>query len=85
MNCVSPVGITVGTVVPIMNALRPGAGSVWSAAESITVPCEAFAVSMSGAEPVTVTFSVIAPISIVRSSVRNCCVPMRIPARSTVL
>ena len=68
-----------------MNALRPGDGSVCSAAESSTVPVEALEVSMSGAAPVTVTFSSIAPTSNVRSSVKNCCVPMRMPARSIVL
>ncbi len=55
-----------------MNALRPGEGSVCSAAESSVVPVDAFDVSISGAWPVTVTFSVIEPTSIVRSSVRNC-------------
>ena len=42
-----------------MNALRPGDGSVCSAAESSAVPVDAFDVSISGAWPVTVTFSVI--------------------------
>ena len=77
--------MTVGTVTPIMKAFRPGAGRLCSAWESITVPVDAFDVSISGASPVTVTFSVIAPTSIVRSRVRNCCVPMRIPPRSIVL
>ena len=35
---------------------------------------------MSGAGPVTVMFSSSAPTSSVTSSVRNCCVPMRMPA-----
>ena len=56
--------MTVGTVVPIMNAERPGDGSVCSAAESSTVPCDAFDVSMIGDWPVTVMFSSIAPTSI---------------------
>src|SRR5207247_5592742 len=68
-----------------MNAFRPGAGSVCSALESSTVPCEALAVSMSGDWPVTVTLSSIAPTSSSRSRTRNCCVPMRMPRRSTVL
>ena len=85
MNCVSPVGITVGTVVPIMNALRPGEGSVCSAAVSRTVPCDAFEVSIIGDWPVTVMFSSSAPTSIVRSSGMNCCVPIGISFRSMVL
>ena len=64
--------MTVGTVVPIMNALRPGAGSVCRAAESSTVPWEAFEVSMTGDCPVTTMFSSSAPTSRVRSSVMNC-------------
>ena len=85
MNCASPDGMTVGTVVPIRNAARPAAGSVCSAWLSRTVPCDAFAVSISGASPVTVTFSVIVPTSRSRSSTRNDCVAMRMLPRSIVL
>jgi hypothetical protein len=42
LNCASPDGTTVGTEAPIMNALRPGDGSVCSAAESSVVPVDAF-------------------------------------------
>jgi hypothetical protein len=67
--------MTVGTVVPIMKAERPGDGSDCSACVSSTVPCDAFDVSMIGDCPVTVMLSSRAPTSIVRSSVMNCCVP----------
>ena len=43
--------MTVGTVVPIRNAARPGDGSVCSACESITVPVDAVDVSMTGVSP----------------------------------
>src|SRR5256885_8856650 len=58
-TCALPIslGITVGTVTPTMKAFRPGAGRVWSAVESSTVPCDALAVSVSGDSPLTVTFS----------------------------
>jgi hypothetical protein len=81
LYCVSPEGMTVGTVVPIRNAARPGEGSVCSVSELITVPVDAFDVSINGACPVTVMVSVTVPSSSTTSSVRNCCVPTRIAVR----
>ncbi len=77
--------MTVGTVAPIMNAARPATAGSAAPGESSTVPCDAFDVSMIGDCPVTVMFSSIAPTSIVRSSVMNCCVPIGISRRSNVL
>ena len=71
--------MTVGTVMPIRNALRPGAGSGSSVCRSSTPPVDAVDVSISGDWPVTVTISSIAPTSSVTSSVTNCCVPTTIP------
>ena len=67
--------MTVGTVMPMRNALRPGAGSAWSVCRSSEAPVDAFDVSMIGDWPVTVIDSSIAPISSLTSSVMNCCVP----------
>src|SRR5215468_4384034 len=74
--------MTVGTDTPIMKALRPGADSLSKDNESSTVPVEALEVSSSGTSALTLTASVRAPTSNFRSSVTNCCVPIRMPARS---
>ena len=68
--------MTVGTVMAIRNAARPGAGSVSSACWPSTSPVDAFDVSMSGAAAVTEISSEIDPTSITTSSVMNCCVPI---------
>ena len=74
--------MTVGIVMPIRKALRPGAGNTSSTSRSSVPPVEALDVSMSGAAPVTVIVSCNVPTSSVRSSVRNCCVPTRMPLLS---
>src|SRR6059036_1112372 len=77
--------MTVGTVTPIMNALRPGAGNVCNDSVSSTVPVDAFEVSTRGTSAVTATVSATAPTSSFKSSVTNCWVPIRIPVWSTAL
>ena len=69
--------MTVGTVVPIMNAVRAADGSAAIVSVLRSVPVEAFEVSTSADCPVTVIVSSSVPTSSVMSSVRNCCVPIR--------
>ncbi len=65
--------------------MRPKIGSVSSCLESSEAAIAGFERSMSGASPVTVMLSATVPTSIVKSDVRNCCVPTRRPLRSSVL
>src|SRR5207249_10299473 len=77
--------MTVGTVTPIMNALRPGAGNVCNDSVSSPVPVDALEVSINGTSAVTLTVSATAPTSSFKSSVTNCWVPMRMPVWSKAL
>ena len=67
------------------NGLRPAVGSVSICLLSIDEATDALDVSMIGVSPVTVTASVMLPISSSMSSTTNCCVPMRTALWSTVL
>ena len=75
----------MGTVTAKRNAERPALGNDSSWRESITLPVEAFDVSISGASPVTVMVSCSWPTSSLMSMVTNCCVATRMPLFSKVL
>jgi hypothetical protein len=65
--------------------LRPAVGSVCSVFSSSVLPTEAFDVSTAEVWPSTVTASARLPTSSVKSWVRNCWVPIRMPLFSIVL
>ena len=77
--------MTPGVEMAAKKVLRPKIGRFCRASLSSDAACVALARSMSGASPVTVTCSAIAPTSSVKSSTADCCVPMRNPFRTSVL
>ena len=76
--------VTPGVMVARKNALRPAVGSVPSVLLSSVLLTDAFEVS-SGVAPSTVIASCRLPTSSVKSSVRNCWVPMWMPLFSMLL
>ena len=71
--------MTPGVEMAAKKVLRPKMGSARKASLSSEVACVALTRSTSGAAPVTVICSEIAPTSSVKSSTAVCCVPMRNP------